>query len=90
MSWGGLSPERRPQPRAKAVRADYTFITPTDIPDDARYIETARGLSERPGFQRNLLLLVRPCVSCALVHDRQAVLTRTVSFTNQQINAIVV
>ncbi len=68
----------------------YPFITPTDIRSH-RYCESARQLSnEGRETQRNLLLPINSvCVTCIASVGKMCMTDRP-SFTNQQINSIVV
>lgn len=68
----------------------YPFITPTDIRGDM-YCETARSVSEEGrAFQKNLLLPARAiCVTC-IASVGKICMTSVPSFTNQQINSIIV
>ena len=68
----------------------YPFITPTDI-GDLRYSNPSRQLSEEGrNSQRNLLLPVRSvCVTC-IASVGKICMTDQPSFTNQQINSIIV
>ena len=68
----------------------YPFITPTDI-GSLRYCEPARQLSEEGrASQRNLLLPAKTvCVTCIASVGKMCMTARP-SFTNQQINAVIV
>ncbi len=68
----------------------YPFITPTDI-GSLRYCEPTRQLSEEGReSQRNLLLPAKTvCVTCIASIGKMCMTVRP-SFTNQQINSIVV
>jgi len=68
----------------------YPFITPTDI-GSYRYCEPARQLSEEGRkSQRNLLLPVNSvCVTCIASVGKMCITDRP-SFTNQQINSVIV
>lgn len=68
----------------------YPFITPTDI-GTLRYCEPTRQLSEEGReSQRNLLLPARAvCVTCIASVGKMC-MTDQPSFTNQQINSVVV
>ena len=68
----------------------YPFITPTDI-GNLRYCEPTRQLSEQGReSQRNLLLPAKAvCVTCIASVGKMCMTDRP-SFTNQQINSVVV
>jgi len=68
----------------------YPFITPTDI-DQFRYCATARQLSEAGReSQRNLLLPEKTvCVTC-IASVGKICMTDRPSFSNQQINSVIV
>jgi type I restriction enzyme S subunit len=68
----------------------YPFITPTDI-GNLRYCEPSRQLSEEGReSQRNLLLPAKSvCVTCIASVGKMCMTDRP-SFTNQQINSVVV
>ncbi len=68
----------------------YPFITPTDI-GGSRYCDPNRQLSEEGrAFQRNLLLPARAvCVTCIASVGKMCMTDRP-SFTNQQINSVIV
>ena len=68
----------------------YPFITPTDI-DTYRYCEPSRALSEDGReSQRNLLLPPKAvCVTCIASVGKMCITERP-SFTNQQINSVIV
>lgn len=70
--------------------AGYPFITPTDI-GSVRYCEPSRELSEEGReSQRNLLLPAKSvCVTCIASVGKMCLTSRP-SFTNQQINTVVV
>jgi len=70
----------------------HPFLTPTDIDSFARYIEPARFLSpEGRNYQHRLLLPERAvCVVCIGATIGKVCMTRRPSFTNQQINSLVV
>lgn len=70
----------------------YPFITPTDIQGGARYVETIRGLSAEglDAFHRILLPHDAICVVCIGATIGKICLSSRPSFTNQQINSIVV
>ena len=68
------------------------FLTPTDIDGFARYIEPARFLSpEGRDYQRRLMLPERAvCVVCIGATIGKVCMTNRPSFTNQQINSVIV
>lgn len=69
----------------------YPFITPTDISENLYSVETARFLSQE-GFEYQSNLLIPPksvCYTC-IASIGKICLTATPSFTNQQINTIIV
>lgn len=70
----------------------YPFLTPTDIDGFARYIEPARFLSPEGGdYQYQLMLPERAvCVVCIGATIGKVCMTGRPSFTNQQINSVVV
>jgi len=70
----------------------HPFLTPTDIDGFARYIEPARFLSpEGRDFQHRLMLPERAvCVVCIGATIGKVCMTGRPSFTNQQINSVVV
>jgi type I restriction enzyme S subunit len=70
----------------------YPFLTPTDIDGIARYIEPARFLSsEGRDYQQRLMLPERAvCVVCIGATIGKVCMTARPSFTNQQINSVVV
>ena len=70
----------------------YPFLTPTDIDGFARYIEPARFLSpEGRDYQHRLMLPERAvCVVCIGATIGKVCMTSRPSFTNQQINSIIV
>lgn len=70
----------------------YPFLTPTDIDGFARYIEPARFLSlEGRDYQHRLMLPERAvCVVCIGATIGKVCMTDRPSFTNQQINSVVV
>jgi type I restriction enzyme, S subunit len=70
----------------------YPFITPTDIQGDVRYIKTIRSLSSEAGeaFGRIILPRHAVCVVCIGATIGKICMTDQPSFTNQQINTIVV
>lgn len=70
----------------------HPFLTPTDIDGFARYVEPARFLStEGHDYQHRLMLPERAvCVVCIGATIGKVCMTSRPSFTNQQINSIVV
>jgi type I restriction enzyme S subunit len=70
----------------------YPFLTPTDIDGFARFIEPARFLSPKGhDYQCRLMLPERAvCVVCIGATIGKICMTGRPSFTNQQINSVVV
>ncbi len=70
----------------------HPFLTPTDIDGFARYIEPARFLSpEGRDYQHRLMLPEHAvCVVCIGATIGKVCMTGRPSFTNQQINSVVV
>ena len=70
----------------------HPFLTPTDIDGFARYIEPGRFLSpEGRDYQHRLMLPERAvCVVCIGATIGKVCMTGRPSFTNQQINSVVV
>lgn len=70
----------------------YPFLTPTDINGFSRYIEPARFLSpEGRDFQHRLMLPKRAvCIVCIGATIGKVCMTNSPSFTNQQVNSVVV
>ena len=70
----------------------HPFLTPTDIDGFARYIEPTRFLSpEGRDYQHRLMLPERAvCVVCIGATIGKVCMTGRPSFTNQQINSVVV
>jgi type I restriction enzyme S subunit len=70
----------------------YPFLTPTDIDGFARHIEPERFLSDTGrSYQHQLMLPSRSvCVVCIGATIGKVCMTDRPSFTNQQINSIVV
>ena len=70
----------------------HPFLTPTDIDGFARHIEPVRFLSpEGRNFQQRFMLPERAvCVVCIGATIGKACMTSRPSFTNQQINSVVV
>ncbi len=72
----------------------YPFITPTDINNDARFIQPERYLSEK-GYddqKTRLLPTGSVCFLCVCIGATigKVCMTKKPSFTNQQINSIIV
>ena len=70
---------------------DYPFITPTDIDEDSRFVRTERYLS-REGFEYQKQLLLPEGAVCyvCIASIGKICITSEPSFTNQQINSIIV
>jgi type I restriction enzyme S subunit len=70
----------------------YPFITPTDMDWDVRYVEPDRFLSLSGKEYQNRLMLpaAAVCVVCIGATIGKVCMTRCPSFTNQQINSVVV
>lgn len=70
----------------------FPFLTPTDMDGYSRFIETGRLLSsEGRDYQQRLMLPERAiCVVCIGATIGKVCMTSRPSFTNQQINAVVV
>ena len=70
----------------------YPFLTPTDIDGQGRYIKPERFLSQKGRkFQPRLLLPEKAvCVVCIGATIGKVCMTNRPSFTNQQINSVVV
>ena len=81
-----------PTVRPELFGDDYPFITPTDIDRNSRLVETERFLSEEGRlFQKKLLLPKGTvCFTCIGATIGKICITNQPSFTNQQINSIVV
>jgi len=81
-----------PSSQPELFGEEYPFLTPTDIDGAARYIEPERFLSaEGHNYQQRLLLPSRSvCVVCIGATIGKVCMTRRPSFTNQQINSVVV
>jgi len=71
---------------------DFPFITPTDIEEQARLVRTARFLSDEGcRKQKNSLLPAGTvCFTCIGATIGKICMTTRPSFTNQQINSVVV
>jgi type I restriction enzyme S subunit len=78
--------------RPELFGAIYPFLTPTDIDGHARYVQPSRFLSEAGRISQPRLLLPRNavCVVCIGATIGKTCIARVPSFTNQQINAVVV
>jgi type I restriction enzyme S subunit len=85
---GKTPPSSRPELFGKL----HPFLTPTDIDGFARYIEPSRFLSPQGGdYQQRLMLPARAvCVVCIGATIGKVCMTNRPSFTNQQINAVIV
>jgi type I restriction enzyme S subunit len=81
-----------PSAQPELFGGDYPFLTPTDIDGAARYIEPERFLSpEGRDYQQRLMLPARAvCVVCIGATIGKVCMTGRPSFTNQQINSVVV
>ena len=81
-----------PSAQPELFGADYPFLTPTDIDGAARYIEPERFLSPQGrDYQQRLMLPARAvCVVCIGATIGKVCMTSRPSFTNQQINSVVV
>lgn len=72
--------------------SEYPFITPTDIEEGQHFVRTERFLSEE-GLQSQSSLLLPPraiCFVCIGATIGKICITDRPSFTNQQINSIIV
>ena len=80
-----------PSAKPECFGMDYPFITPTDIRNDLRTVTTERGLSEvGRAYQPSLLLPPEAvCVVC-IGSIGKICMNEVPSFTNQQINSIIV
>jgi len=70
----------------------YPFITPTDIPSTQKSVKVERFLSEK-GKESHKRILLPPkatCVVCIGATIGKTCMTQRPSFTNQQINSIIV
>lgn len=78
--------------RPECFGEDYPFLTPTDIDGLSRYVAPQRLLSpEGHDAQSRLLLPARSvCVVCIGATIGKVCMTSRPSFTNQQINSVVV
>jgi len=81
-----------PSAQPELFGADYPFLTPTDIDGAGRYIEPERFLSPKGrDYQQRLMLPARAvCVVCIGATIGKVCMTGRPSFTNQQINSVVV
>lgn len=71
--------------------SEYPFITPSDIPNTQKHVYVERFLSEK-GMEshKNIKLPTKTtCVVCIGATIGKACMTRSPSFTNQQINSII-
>lgn len=71
---------------------DYPFITPSDINDSSCFVQTERYLSEAGKDKQKSLLLPSGtvCFTCIGATIGKICLTNRASFTNQQINSVIV
>ena len=71
---------------------EYPFITPTDIPSTQKTVRVERFISEKgkESHRRILLPHKTTCVVCIGATIGKACMTQRPSFTNQQINSIIV
>jgi len=85
---GGTPSSRKPE----FFGDQYPFITPTDIDDALRYIKTDRFLSEEGRLNqiRKQLPADTVCFVCIGATIGKMCMTDSPSFTNQQINSVVV
>jgi type I restriction enzyme, S subunit len=81
-----------PTSRTELFGEDYPFITPTDIDGPCHAVQTERFVSEQcRDFQKNLLLPTGTvCFVCIGATIGKICLTNRPSFTNQQINSVIV
>lgn len=81
-----------PTSRVELFGQAYPFITPTDIRNDCRHITTERSLSEEGRRSQSNLLLPAEAISfvCIGATIGKICMTSGPSFTNQQINSIIV
>jgi len=85
----GKTPQTK---RSELYGKKYPFITPTDLKYGSPLPQVERGLSEE-GFlsQRNILLPPKSvCFTCIGATIGKMCITRKPSFTNQQINSIII
>ncbi|WP_150081092.1 restriction endonuclease subunit S [Chlorobium phaeobacteroides] len=87
-----LTGKTPPSVRPELFGDDHPFLTPTDIDGASRYIEPERFLSpEGRNYQQRLMLPGRSvCVVCIGATIGKVCMTGRPSFTNQQINSVVV
>ena len=81
-----------PSARPELFGDDFPFLTPTDIDGQRRFIEPARFISaEGRNYQSRLLIPEKSvCVVCIGATIGKVCMTSRPSFTNQQINSVVV
>ena len=81
-----------PSSQPELFGGEYPFLTPSDIDGAARYIEPERFLSsEGHDYQQRLLLPPQSvCVVCIGATIGKVCMTSRSSFTNQQINSVIV
>lgn len=81
-----------PSSQPERFGGEYPFLTPTDIDGASRYINPERFLS-RVGCAKQKQLLLPPnaiCVVCIGATIGKVCMTSSPSFTNQQINSVIV
>jgi len=81
-----------PTAREEYFGTDYPFITPTDIDGSKRHVETDRYLSResKKDFNNYLLPSGAICFVCIGATIGKICMTNVPSFTNQQINGVIV
>ncbi|CAH1745814.1 putative Type I site-specific deoxyribonuclease [Thauera humireducens] len=81
-----------PSARPECFGGDYPFITPSDIGSDTRRVKTERYLSTvgKASMPNYLLPEKTICVVCIGATIGKICMTHASSFTNQQINSIIV
>lgn len=81
-----------PSSRPELFGSESPFLTPTDIDGMARFIEPSRFLSSDGAHYQHRLLLPEHsvCVVCIGATIGKVCMTSKPSFTNQQINSVVV
>ncbi len=81
-----------PTAREEYFGTDYPFITPTDIDGSKRHVETERYLSQesKKDFNNYLLPSGSICFVCIGATIGKICMTKGPSFTNQQINSVIV
>jgi type I restriction enzyme, S subunit len=81
-----------PSSQPELFGEQHPFLTPTDIDGEARFIEPGRFLSSAGrDYQHRLMLPARSvCVVCIGATIGKVCMTDRPSFTNQQINSVVV